>query len=171
MMESYSIRVPSHNIVYRSSLTSKLMGLFYQPFARQASLVAWLPGLAAGGDLPTLQRAIFAASFTLGGLSMKDKSLCVEADNYYGLVLTQLRRDLSKIEGIRSVASVEMICVSVLLAWYAEISSWDTAVACQHIFGASRMICTREPADFMFGLAHSAFRVVRFMTVRDFLLR
>lgn len=128
MIELDNIRVPSLGLVYRSSLTIKLMGLFYQPFVRQASLVTSLPTLVAEDNLPTLQRAIYAASFALGGVSMKDKSLCVKDGNYYDVVLNQLQRRLSAMNGTRSAASVEMICVSVLLAWYAEINRWDTAV-------------------------------------------
>lgn len=139
--------------------------LFLVPSARSGSLVASLPALAASDTLPHLRRSILACAMMLGGVLAKDKARCLKADQCYGIVLNELRRHLFDVKETRSVASVEMICVSAILVFYTGVRDWDTAVACQHVIGAARMMSTRDPIDFKSGLAHEVFRSMRTMLV------
>lgn len=139
--------------------------LFLVPSARSGSLVSSLPVLAASNSLPYLRLSILACASMLGGVLTKDKARCLRADQSYGLVLSGLRTHLFNVKKTRSEVSVEMICVSAILVFYTGVRNWDTAVACQHVIGAAKMMSTRNPADFQFGLAHKVFRSMRIMLV------
>lgn len=147
----------------------RLSEFFLVPSARQASLVASLPALVASNSLPYLRLSILASAMMLGGVLTKDKARCLQADQKYGLVLNGLRTHLLDVKRTQSAVSVEMICVSAVLVYYAGVRNWETAVACQHVLGAARMMCTRNPTDFKSGLPHEVFRVTRSMVVRSFL--
>lgn len=141
--------------------------LFLVPSARSGTLISSLPVLAASNSLPYLRLSILACAMMLGGVLAKDKARCLRADQNYGLVLNWLRTHLFNLKKNRSVASMEMICVSAILVFYTGVRNWDTAVACQHVIGAARMMSTRNPAEFKYGLAHKVFRSMRTMLVRS----
>lgn len=167
-IESYDIKGPLQYSVDLSSLTMRFSELFLVPSARSGSLVSSLPVLAASNSLPYLRLSILACAMMLGGVLTKDKARCLKADQTYGLVLNGLRTHLFNVKKTRSVVSVEMICVSAILVFYTGVRNWDTAVACQHVIGAARMMSTRNPADFQFGLAHKVFRSMRTMLVGSY---
>lgn len=164
-IESYDTKGPLQHVVDLSSLTMRFSELFLAPSARSGSLIASLPVLATSNSLPYLRLSILACAMMLGGVLTKDKGRYLRADQNYGLVLNGLRTHLFDVKKSRSVASMEMICVSAILVFYTGVRNWDTAVACQHVIGATRMMFTRSPADFQSGLAHKVFRSMRTMLV------